>query len=315
MRIFALMACLVLCCAGVFPAEASNTVDIKAEAVFTGRSLRLADVAAVTGPDAGVLSQIVLTEMPRGSSGLIISGKVIREKIRRHYQGAVVFSGASSVHALPGTVEVPEEVLRKAFIEAVHRNSPWKEAGTIEVRDIRVSRLPRVLPADSNTIQAKFSSRTNFLGFTTATLYVGAGPSPERVTVTGRVKLMADIPVARTRVPSGTILTPGDFEVRTVDISGTPDVCMRLEDCAGRRARVTLRQGNPVQLSQIERVPDVCSGAHVTIQALAGNIMVEARGVAIRDGRFGENIPVKNLSSGKQVVGTIIAPSIVQVAL
>ena len=307
--------CLGCCLAGVPEAAVQNTVDIKAEAAFTGKSLKLSDVAEVRGPDAGLMAEIVLAEAPGGPSGLIIASRVIEDKVRRHYRGTVVFSGAASVHAVPSTVEVPEEALRRVFVEEIHQNSPWRDTGTIEVHDVRVSRLPRVLPADSRTIQAKFSSRDDFLGFTTATLSVGSGPSPERVTVTGRVRLMADIPVVRAKVPSGRIVKPDDLVVRSVDISATPKVYTRLEDCVGKRARVTLRAGNPVQLSQIERMPDVCSGEMVMIQARSHNIMVEARGIAVKDGYTGEHIPVKNASSGKQVIGTIIAPSVVQVAL
>lgn len=315
MRICTLIVCLICCVPGILPASHENVVDLKPEVAFNGKILKLSDVAEVSGPDAGLLGKIVLTETPGGPSGLIMTGRVVEEKIRYRYRGRVIFCGASSVHAVPCTVEVPEDVLRKVFMDEILKNSPWKDAGTIEVRDVKVSRLPRVLQADSRTIQAKFSSRDDFLGFTSATLSVGKGPSPEKVTVTGRIVLVANVPVVRSKIPSGRVVKPGDLVVRSIDISSTPRVCMRIEDCVGMRARVTLREGNPVQPSQVERMPDVCSGETVVIQARSQNIVVEAKGVAVKDGYTGEHIPVKNTSSGKQIIGTIIAPSVVQVAL
>lgn len=307
---------LMICCVPVMlPAAHQNVVDVKAEAVFGGKYLKLSDVAEIDGPDAGALSDIVLAEAPGGPSGLIMARGAIREKVLRVFRGEVVVTGAPSVHAAPVTVEVPEEVLGRVFVEEIRRRSPWKEAGTIEVHDVRVTRLPRVLPADSRIIQAKFSSRDDFLGFTTATLSVGSGPSPEKVTVTGRVILMADVPVARVDIPSGRVVKPGDLVMRSMDISSHPEVWRTMEDCVGKRARVTLRVGNPIRCSQVERMPDVCSGEAVVIQARSENFVVEAKGVAVKDGYTGEHIPVKNVSSGKQVVGTIIAPSVVQVAL
>ncbi|MCU0576307.1 MAG: flagellar basal body P-ring formation chaperone FlgA [Desulfobacterota bacterium] len=296
-------------------ASGENIVDIKTEAAITGRTLRLSDVAEVSGPDASTLAQIVLAESPGGLSGLIMTGKVIKETVRLRYRGPVVFTGAGSVHAVPCTVEVPEETLAKVFVEEIHRKSPWKDAGKMEVYDIRVSRIPRVLSADSRTIRAKYSSRDDFLGFTTATLSVGAGSSPEKVTVTGRVRVMAEIPLVRTKVPSGRVVQAGDLVIRPFDISECPTAYMNLEDCVGKRAKVTLREGNPIQSSQVERMPDVCSGEIVMIQARLKNIMVEVQGIAVRDGYKGEHIPVRNPSSGRQVIGTIIAPSVVQVEL
>jgi len=315
MRFCVLIACLGCVLAGVSEAAARNAIDIKAEAAFTGRILKLSDVAEIMGPDAGPLGEIVLAEVPGGSTGLIMSCRTVEEKIRRTYRGALVFSGSASVHAVPSTVEVSEEDLKKVFIGEIHRKSPWKDTGSIEIYDVRVSKIPRVLPADARAIQAKFSSRDDFLGFTTATLSVGNGPSPEKVTVTGRIRLMAEIPVVATRVASGRIIRPGDVVVRSLDISALPKVCTRLDECVGKRARVTLRAGNPVQPSQVERMPDVCSGEVVMIRASTPNLVVEARGIAVKDGYTGEHIPVKNVSSGKQVIGTIIAPSVVQVSL
>lgn len=315
MRLWVVICCLFCCLAGTPAASGGNTVDIKAEAAFSGKSLKLSDVAEVSGPDADLLSQIVLAESPGGTSGLIMTDRAIADKVRLRFRGTVVFSGAGRVHAVPCTVEIPEETLSKVFVDEILRNSPWRDRGTIEVYDVRVSRLPRVLPADSHTIQAKFSSRDDFLGFTMATLSVGSGPSPEKVTVTGRVRLTADIPLVGTKVPSGRIVKRGDLVIRPFDISSCPAAYTRLEDCVGKRARVTLREGTPVQPSQVERMPDVCSGETVTIRARSECFMVEARGVAVKDGYVGEHIAVKNVSSGKQVVGTIIAPSVVQVEL
>ncbi|HPI94014.1 MAG TPA: flagellar basal body P-ring formation chaperone FlgA [Deltaproteobacteria bacterium] len=296
-------------------AYGGNTVDIKAESAFSGKSLKLSDVAEVSGPDAVLLSQIVLAESPGGASGLIMTKKTIEEKVSLKFKGEVSFTGAGSVHAVPCTVEVPEETLSKVFVDEILRSSPFKDKGTIEVHDIKISRLPLVLPADLRTIQAKFSSRDDFLGFTRATLSVGSGPSPEKVTVTGRVRLKADIPLVGTRVPSGRIVKRGDLVIKPFDISSCPAAYTKLEDCVGKRTKVTLRVGNPVQPSQVERMPDVCSGETVTIRARSECFTVEARGVAVKDGYVGEHIAVKNVSSGKQVVGTIIAPSVVQVEL
>jgi flagella basal body P-ring formation protein FlgA len=59
----------------------------------------------------------------------------------------------------------------------------------------------------------------------------------------------------------------------------------------------------------------VLVGETVVIEAQVKNLVVRDKGIALRDGYQGETIPVKNASSGRKVVGTIIAASLVQVEL
>ena len=315
MQKLVLMVCLF--CGLFMPRTvfADTVVDLKDEAAVTGKIVMLSDLAEISGENTPLLSRIVIAKSPDGSFDLNIPAKAVAAKVRSSYLGAVVFRGAARTHVSSCTVEVPEEVIKKVFIEEITKNSPWKDSGRIEVTDVRVSRLPKVIQADSSSIRAKFSSREKYLGFVTATMIVGSGSFPERVTVTGRVKLIADTPVVRAKVASGKIIMPGDLVVRSCDISSCPYAYTRLEDCVGKRSRVTLLEGNPIVPSQVQRKPDICSGEIVSIEVKVNDLVVRDKGVAMKDGYQGETIPVKNISSGRQVVGTIIAASLVQVEL
>jgi hypothetical protein len=170
MRSFFLMLCL--CCGLLMPVYAfgKTVVDLKGEVAITGKTVRLSDLAEISGEDAPLLSSIAIAKSPDGSFDLNISAKTVEAKIRSRYLGEVVFIGATISHVVSSTVEVPEEVLKKVFIEEILKNSPWKDTGRIEVVEVRVSRLPKVFQADSNIIRAKFSSYERYLGFTTATI-------------------------------------------------------------------------------------------------------------------------------------------------
>jgi flagella basal body P-ring formation protein FlgA len=74
-------------------------------------------------------------------------------------------------------------------------------------------------------------------------------------------------------------------------------------------------EGKPILFAQVERKPDVCTGEIVFIEARVNNLVVRDKGIALKDGYQGDPIPVKNVASGKQVIGTIIAASLVQVEL
>jgi len=315
MRSLVLVICL--CCSLFMPVYAfgKTVVDLKGEVAITGKTIRLSDLAEISGEDASLLSSIVIAKSPDGFFELNISARTVETKIRSRYLGEVFFTGATVSHVVSCTVEVPEEVLKKVFIEEILKNSPWKDTGRIEVVDVRVSRLPKVLQADSNIIRAKFSSFERYLGFTTATMLIGSGITPTKVTVTGKVKLVADIPAVRAKVAAGRVITSSDLMMRPIDISSCPNAFIRVEDCVGKRAKVTLREGYPIMPAQLERKPDVLIGETVVIQARIDNIIVRDKGIAMKDGYMNEPIPVKNVSSGRKVLGTIIAASLVQVEL
>ncbi len=307
--------CLVCGLSLPLTAFADTVVDLKREVAVAGKTVMLSDLAEINGEDASLLGSIAIVKPPTGSFDLYISAKTVADTVRSHYLGVIVFTGASKTHAVSCTVEVPEDAMKKVFVEEIIKNSPWNNSGRIEVSYVRVSRLPKVLQVDSNTIQAKFSSHERYLGFVTATMLIGSGPFPAMVTVTGKVKLIADIPVVKTKVASGKIIAPGDLVMRSLDISSCPYAYTSLEDCVGKRSRVTLLEGNPILPSQVQRKPDVCSGEIVSIEVRVNDLVVRDKGVAMKDGYQGDAIPVKNISSGRQVIGTIIAASLVQVEL
>jgi len=290
-------------------------IDLKSEVSVIGKNVMLSDLAEISGEDAPLVSGIAIAKSPDDPFGMYISSWAVKEKVKSRYLGPVVYTGATITHVTSGTVEVAERALEKVFAEEIVKNSPWKNIGKIEVTDVRVSRLPKVLQADANIIQAKFSSHERYLGFVTANMIIGSGPKPEKATVTGKVKLIAEIPVMKENVASGRIITPSDLIVKSCDISTCPNVYTRLEDCVGKRSKVTLLEGNPILPSQVQRKPDICTGELVSIEAKINNLVVRDKGIALKDGYLGETIPVKNASSGRQVVGTIIADSVVQVEL
>ncbi|MCE5274004.1 MAG: flagellar basal body P-ring formation chaperone FlgA [Deltaproteobacteria bacterium] len=306
-----------LCCglpATLFCSDAA-VITLKAEALVAGNVVTLADLAEIEGSGASTLSRISIMRSPQGRSGITLSARTIAEKVRAGYRAPVLFKGADQVHIAVRSIEISREVLEKTFIDEVMKQSPWKGTGKIVVEKVRVPRCPLVREAGAPTIQAKFSPHEDFLGTVVASLIIGSGSSPERAMVSGKVKLLADVPVVRSMIKAGCTLSSTDLEVRTMDISRTPKAYTRLEDCVGLRAKFTLREGSPVVPSQVQQKPDVCSGEMVFIEARVNNLVVRDRGIALKDGYQGDPIPVKNTASGRQVVGTIIAAALVQVQL
>jgi flagella basal body P-ring formation protein FlgA len=315
-RTVLLMICLCCLLPGAILGSDAAVIDLK-ENVMVGKDMvTLADLAEIRGKDIALLSRILIMKTPEGRSGVTLFAGTIADKVHAEYQGQVDFRGAEQILIKARCVEVPREAIEKAFIEQINSRNPWKDTGKIEIEQVRVPRTPLVRDAGPITIQANFSPHEDFLGLISANMLISSGTSLERVTVSARVKLMADVPVVRIRIRNGAMLNSSDIVLKNLDISSNPQqLCLKPEDCVGKRAKATLLEGKPVKVAQIERKPDICSGDIVMIQARINDLVVSDKGVALKDGHLGEPIPVKNVSSGKQVIGTIIADSVVQVEL
>lgn len=205
--------------------------------------------------------------------------------------------------------------LSSVFAHAVKQRSPWKDAGTVEVMDVRIYGDCPPDPAAMDRVEATFSPGEDFLGLVRGTLSVGHAGKAVRLAASARVRLLARVCVPKRDLRAGTVISGEDIETAVADITREPRVCRDPGELAGKRARVTLRKGAPVVLSHIETRPEVCSGDTVTVVAKAGGVEVEAKGVAVRDARTGQSVKVKNLASGRLVVGTVIAQDLVEVGL
>jgi flagella basal body P-ring formation protein FlgA len=315
-RTVLLMICLCCLLPRTILALDATVVDMKENVEVSNDMVILSDLADIRGKDAAMLSRIPIMKAPANRLGITLPVGFIIDKVHAEYRGSVDFRGAEQVLVKARFVEVSREVLEKVFIEQINSRNLWKDIGRVEIEQVRVPRTPMVREAGPMTIQANFSPHEDFLGLVSANLLISSGTSLDRVTVSARVRLMADVPVVRTRIRTGAMINSSDIILKNTDISSDPQqLCIKPEDCVGKRAKATLMEGKPIKTAQIEKKPDICSGDVVMIQARLNDLVVSDKGVALKDGHLGEPIPVKNVSSGKQVIGTIIADSLVQVEL
>jgi flagella basal body P-ring formation protein FlgA len=106
------------------------------------------------------------------------------------------------------------------------------------------------------------------------------------------------------------------FAVRRIDVTEVPEALLTDPAQLTRaRSRLDLMPDRFVPLSRVETIPDVISGATVTIIAAGGALEIEARGVALQNGLVGETIQVRNADSKKILSGRVTAPGVVTVTI
>ncbi|HHO75148.1 MAG TPA: flagellar basal body P-ring formation protein FlgA [Deltaproteobacteria bacterium] len=311
-----LISCLfmsLLLLAGIAAATETHVVTLHKKAVVSAERVHLRDIAGVTGPDCERLAGIYLLQSPRGPIGSRLSSDYVFRKIRDEFKGSFELKGAQEVNITRKYVKISVERLERLFTETVLAESPWKDKGTIVIEGISISNSVTVLSQHRDIIQAKISPHEDFLGHTSIAFVFGEGSQKSQVNISARLKVIADVPVAKKPISRGDIITEADIEVRSLDISTYPRVVFDAQECIGKRAKTRLRSGRPFAELNMELPPLISRGDIVYIEVRSKNLVIRDKGEALKDGSLSEQIPVRNMTSGRQIVGTIIAASCVAV--
>ncbi|MBN1636913.1 MAG: flagellar basal body P-ring formation protein FlgA [Deltaproteobacteria bacterium] len=298
-----------------FPAfgMVANNVSLKKTAMVSHEVVYLCDVAEIHGPHADELAQISILKMPPSTIDIPLSADYIAGKIREKSGDSVFFSGAQEVTVSQRVIKFERDELESLYKNAVLENSPWRGRADIIIEDIQMLQNITVFERNKNQIQAKFSPREDFVGLVRLSLTFGTGPSAQNFVISGRVRVVTKVPVVQSPIHRGDLITSATVKMERLDITTYTQTTMNLDECVGMRATTTIRAGRPVLKSNIELPPVITRGEEVIIEASNSRLIIKDRGIALKDGNIAQKIPVRNMRSGRQIFGTVIAPSRVQV--
>ncbi|KAA0876577.1 flagellar basal body P-ring formation protein FlgA [Nitrincola tapanii] len=91
------------------------------------------------------------------------------------------------------------------------------------------------------------------------------------------------------------------------------DYYTQLDDLVGMQVRRPIGSDQVISPRQLEAALAVSRGERVALEAQRGGLTIRTLGVALEDGRLGQQIRVRNESSGNEVHAMIIAPGVVRV--
>ena len=106
--------------------------------------------------------------------------------------------------------------------------------------------------------------------------------------------------VAAENLPQGACITSS--QVRLEEYAGLmprQGLAQSLDQVVGRVLRRSVTSGAPIYLQQLDEVKDIGKGDEVTIHVSSGSARMTFVGRAETAGRVGENISVRNVSSGR----------------
>jgi flagella basal body P-ring formation protein FlgA len=114
----------------------------------------------------------------------------------------------------------------------------------------------------------------------------------------------------------GTTVSADDVQLSDTNVTQlTGQYLTSLDEVIGKDVKRAIASGSPVLDQQLEPPLLVRRGESVVISAASDIIAVKVAGIALTDGRLGEQIRIKNLSSTRIVQAKIVGPGQAEVPM
>jgi len=301
----------------LFPFRCAHALDVllRDQVTITTGGITLGDIATLQpqGPEADVWARRTISQAPAPGEAKILQSSSVISSLR-HYDGfpALRWLGSSQVIVRRAGQEIDQEQLRRMIMDFLHENLKNLPEAELRLTGFRApSRI--VLPTGpvEHTIKP---SKPGILGSSSfGVLFSQNGRTIKNVTVHARLEAVAEVVTAATTIRRGAIISAADVQVVRQDISRLNDPYPSIRMVVGLQAIRNIRAGRPLDASNVAPPPVVRKGQAVKILARRGALTISTRGVAIMDGRPGDFIRVKNISSNKLVYCRVDAPGVVSV--
>jgi len=291
-------------------------VSIRPAATVRQPLVRLRDIADIAAADPGLASRLGDLEVGRAPlPGLsrAIDLSYVRMCLRRERDlPAVAVEGAPAAVVTAASQTVRGEVLLDA-VRAHLAAEPGREGDRLILR--AAGQLPElVLPPGALELKVQARPGTAGLGSLAAVVEAWVDGAPVRsVSLAVRVARVAEVVVAARPIARHALLAPEDLRVERREVTAPPRGPDRPAALLGQRAVRAIGAGEPVLFAMVEPAPLVRRGDLVLLVAEGRGVRAMSPGEAREEGRAGQVIRVRNLSSGRDVRGQVEAEGRVRV--
>lgn len=294
---------------------AKVTVSFQSTAEVAESRIVLADIAVIkpAGDQANQLGQLVVAVAPPpGKSKELQTASVITSLRNRPEVADVDWQGSPSITVQRKTQTLSQKQLLDIITAYIDENS-----GLLPKAEIRF--IPIHAPQEVTVPPGKLSwkvtpSKPGILGSNGFTITLLAdGKQAGTHVVRGKLEVMAEVVTAVTTLQKGDILTENTVVLQSQDIGNMDKPFMATSEVIGKQIARTVSAGTALRAEHLVLPPVIKEGEMVKILARKGTMQLSASGLARTDGRLGEVIAVKNISSSKMIHARVAGPGIVTV--
>ena len=292
-------------------------LDIKLhkEALVTKDVILLGDVATISPEnlEAKQWAEHQISRAPAPGEEKVIQSHSLISSLR-HLAGAdkIRWSGSENIIVKRQGIELRKEQLKQIVAEFLQHNIEKLPDANLRFTSVRAPETI-VLPTGNLTYTVT-PSKPGIIGSSSFSIVFQVnGKTVKNCTVRGKLEAMAEVATARVNIRKGSIITADQLNMTSQDISKLDTPFPAIDLVVGMLAKRTIRAGRAIDNKNVEQPPVIAKGEQVKIFAGKGGLQISTNGIAIMDGRLGEYIRVKNISSNKLVYCKVDAPGIVSV--
>ena len=284
-------------------------------ATVSGRRVTLGDIADISpaGGRAGTLAALEVALAPAPGTDRELQAMTVIARIRNTPAASgVVWRGADRISVHRRGVRIDRERLKEIIAGFLADNMDRLPRAEFRFTSIQAS-SEIILPTGDLTWSVT-PSRPEILGSSSfSILFKVDGRTVKNCTVRGHLEALAPVATATVNLKKGTVILPDQVTMSRRDIATLKDPVLSLDKVIGMQTRRTIYSGRAIEQRHLEQPPVIRKGELVKIFAIRGPMRISTTGIAARDGRTGEIIRVKNVSSSKYVYCRVDAPGIVSV--
>jgi flagella basal body P-ring formation protein FlgA len=293
-------------------------IRVKESAVVRGTEVFLGDIATIETADRSLaerLGVLPIGQAPLPGLSRTFDPSIITIKLRQYKidpAGLQIESPRSVMLSGAHRVISSEEIFQAAKRSVLADHG--KEAGRITVR---ADTLPPDLVVPPGDLELKARPRLTSVGLGSIPVVVEAwvdGRLYRTTSLSVKLSLLREVVVANHPLPRHAVVQASDVRLERRDIalmSHEP-----LDDptlAIGRRTTRMLAMGDAVAADAVEFPPLVRKGDVVTLVVESPGLLVTAKGVAQEQGTAGQLVRVKNIASGREILGTVESERMVRV--
>ena len=295
-------------------ANAQISVSFQANASVTAAKIVLADIAVIkpTGSAADAIGQLPVAAAPApGKTKQLSTVSVITSLRNRPEVADVDWQGSQSIVVERKGNQISQEQMQQIVTDYLLENSAKLQA-QVEFTAVR-SLQQLVLPAGQLSWKVT-PSNPNIIGSSSFSIFFTVDGKPAgNCVVRGRLNTFSDILTAVKTLHKGDVIKEEHLALQRQNLAGFEDPFQDQELIIGMQVARTVNAGKPLTQKDIVSPPIIKDGEMIKIFARKGTLLLSTSGIAQSDGRLGETIKVKNISSNKLIHCRVDGPGIVSV--
>jgi flagella basal body P-ring formation protein FlgA len=299
------------------PDEARPRLAVPTGATIKGDRIILGEIGRIDSTEpafddvVGRLRTIDLGAAPAPMVRTSIPGIKILETIE---QAGIPRDALS--YSIPQAVTIERagrQISNEEVISAVKNLLVRDQGMDIQVREVSWS-TPYVVPMGATELSIERLGQPSSGRMPIRVSVDVDGALATRFLATALVDDWRAVPVVNRTLERGELISDGDISVVRMNMSDQPaDLADNDKTVVGKRTKLRISAGAPVRLSQIDVPPAVAKGEKAVMLFEAAGLKVTAVGIALEDGVAGEDMNLKNETSGKIVRARVIGQSLVKV--